>query len=77
MAEKCRTLMEKRIVRLCSWCQEMLKPYKICQNLTKWKFDPPAKFCLELRALHGGTDKLCLNKIMVMESSRIQLWHVG
>lgn len=56
--------MEKWIEPLRSWCREMLKPYKICQNQTKWKLSLPRKFCLELRALPpllGRTDKLRLN----------------
>lgn len=57
--------MEKWIAPLCSWCWEVLKPYKICQILAKWNFAPPAKFCLELHALPsspGCTDKLLLSK---------------
>ena len=63
---KCRTLMEKRIVPLCLWHREVLKPYKICQKLTKWKFGPLAKFYLELHALSFSpecTEKLLLNKM--------------
>jgi len=35
MAEKCRTLMETQTKPLCLWRREVLKTYKICQNLTK------------------------------------------
>lgn len=47
-----------------SWCQEILKPYKNFQNLTKWKFGPPTKFYLDTcpaSSLPGCTDKIHLN----------------
>lgn len=43
--------METQIALLRLWHRGVLKPYKICQNLTKWNFTPPPKCCLELRAL--------------------------
>jgi len=59
MAKKCRTLMEKWTAPLRLWHREVLKRYKICQNMTKWNFGPPAKHCLPPP---GHNEKLCLKK---------------
>lgn len=42
LTEKCRTQMEKQIAPLHLWHQEGQKPYKMCENLHKMTFAPPA-----------------------------------
>lgn len=46
--------MEKQTAPLHSWHWKIVKPHKICQNMTKWKYGPPTKACIKLCALSSS-----------------------
>ena len=77
---KWKTLLEKRTAPLRLWHREMLKPYKLCQNMTKWKFAPEkllrSWFFPSIFTAHGSADwKIaCLELHVCSSSTRVHWW---